>query len=360
MPRKYSPFESAHLKNFQVVEQHEANISKFPHTEQLPKLLTALNQEFRDGLPDKIARVDHRGSDFMKYARYFAAAAFCGIKNEARKDGLHLFPVLDQNKVAKLSVVQEIVEHAEKGPLHRFKFFAGEDFFLESYPNCRRVCFAGHVLERFTERTQNESGTDRTNFLFLFFGAPVTVMECNNSPAFVFSHDSSIVAFPVRLFDSEYFFPTCLAADQISALKPMLVPIAYPHTLRPDHSMPDIRNWDPVQLQLALLEVWERKQPMQGRGTSPWASVRWSEFGHHMIDIVKAQGHGEGSRIAFFDNVHGLNVIQMKPDEPEAIFNLQEFCKEAFPAEDSHQCLAKFKADRPEWFSNPRIMPDVI
>ena len=43
----YLPFNSKYLPDFQVVEEREGNISRFPHTDQLPKLLRALNLEFR-------------------------------------------------------------------------------------------------------------------------------------------------------------------------------------------------------------------------------------------------------------------------------------------------------------------------
>jgi hypothetical protein len=68
--KKYLPFDSSYLANFQVVEQREGNISRFPHTDQLPVLLRALNNEFRSGLPDRIARVDHRANDYMKMEKH--------------------------------------------------------------------------------------------------------------------------------------------------------------------------------------------------------------------------------------------------------------------------------------------------
>lgn len=74
---KSFPFHSPYLPNFQVVEQREGNISLFPHTEQLPKLLRALNMEFHAGLPAQIARVDNRAKDYVKLVKSMAALLFC-------------------------------------------------------------------------------------------------------------------------------------------------------------------------------------------------------------------------------------------------------------------------------------------
>jgi hypothetical protein len=66
----YLPFNSIYLPDFHVVEDWDGNISRFPHTAQLPKLCRALNLEFRSGLPDKIARVDHRANGFSKMQKH--------------------------------------------------------------------------------------------------------------------------------------------------------------------------------------------------------------------------------------------------------------------------------------------------
>jgi len=58
---KHLPFESIYRQDFQVVEQRQGNVTLYPHTDQLPVLLRALNLEFYGALPDRVARVDHRG-----------------------------------------------------------------------------------------------------------------------------------------------------------------------------------------------------------------------------------------------------------------------------------------------------------
>lgn len=354
MSKKYLPFNSRYLPNFQVVEERHGNVSKFPHTDQLPRLLDALNKEFRDGLPGKIERVKAIGSDYMKLAKCSATTAFCGIINEARKDDLRLFPIFDRDRVARISIVQQITEHHDLGPLHRFKFYAGNDFFQEVYINGRRVCFAGHVLERFSERVPNHLGTDLTNFLFLFFGAPVVVMECNKSPSFVFPYQNSLAAFPVRLSDTEYFLPTCLTADVINDLKLMQIPIAYTHTYDRDYTMPEVRNWNPIAQQLALCKIWQRKEPLNLSKKSDLASRRWPEFGHLIMDYVKSIGHGEGSRMMFLDNLPGLCIHQWKPGEAMKSFSYVEILKKEKPDLDWEQILAQHRAANPDWFSSPK------
>ena len=61
---QHRPFESIYRPDFEVVEQRRGHVSLFPHTDQLPLLLRALNLEFYGGLPGRIARVDRRADGF--------------------------------------------------------------------------------------------------------------------------------------------------------------------------------------------------------------------------------------------------------------------------------------------------------
>jgi hypothetical protein len=60
-----------------LVEERSGRLSRFPHTDQLPLLLCALNLEFFNGLPGRIARVDKRADGFHKILRYPATQAYC-------------------------------------------------------------------------------------------------------------------------------------------------------------------------------------------------------------------------------------------------------------------------------------------
>ena len=50
---KHIPFESIYREQFEVVEERHGHVSLYPHTDQLPLLLRALNLEFLGGLPDR-------------------------------------------------------------------------------------------------------------------------------------------------------------------------------------------------------------------------------------------------------------------------------------------------------------------
>jgi len=63
---KHLPFDSIYRSNCEVVEERHGHRRLYPHTEQLPVLLRALNLEFYGGLPGRIARVDRRGDGFHK------------------------------------------------------------------------------------------------------------------------------------------------------------------------------------------------------------------------------------------------------------------------------------------------------
>lgn len=341
---KYVPFNSIYFPDFQVVEQRIENIRLFPHTDQLSKLLKALKYDFEKCLPDRICRVDHRAKDYMKLKKFAAARVFCSHFNRARTDGLRLFALTDRNLVPRISIVQQITEHTEMGPVCRFKFYGGDDFFQEVYVNGRQVSFAGHVIKRFSERVSNPIGTDLTNFLCSFFGSGLVVMECNKRPAFVVGCAGSLLAFPVRLFESELFLPTCLTVKEINKLGLYLPPIAYSHTYDRPYRMPDIRNWNPLLAQITFLKVWEKKEPMRFIANevpdAPWAKVA-----HRIEDATEDQG--EGARIVFRDNIPGFGNILLRPGESEICYCPVEDLKWIRPDIDWSQAIPEHRASFP-------------
>jgi len=348
--KKSLPFNSPYLPNFQVVEQRDGSISRFPHTDQLPKLLRALNHEFTTGLPAKLARVDHRANDYMKLQKHRAALMYCSYINQARRDGLRLRALLDRNLVARISIVQQITEHTDRGPLHRFKFYAGDDFFTELYLNGRRISLAKHVLDRFTERVPNPLGTDLTNFLNVFFGAPAMVMESNKRTAFVFPHDGSVLAFPVRLSETEYFLPTCLTGNEINDMDMVLPPIAYTWLYDPVYKMPEIRNWDTIGWSMALIRDWNQKVQLQLKEPAPMQTKPWLSLADKVFDAVKLEGHGAGSRFIFWDNIPGPGCIKLLPGEPETRYVVLENLKVWRPDVDWDRVVPAHKAAHPDWY----------
>jgi hypothetical protein len=354
--KKAFPFNSKYLPNFQVVEQRDGNISRFPHTDQLPRLLAALNKEFRDGLPDRIARVDQRAKGYMKIQRYTAALLFSGHVNRARRDELSLYVLTDKNLVPNICIVQHIVEHVDPAPIHRFKFYGGDHFYTEFYLNGKRIAFANHALERFSERLPNAIGTDLTKLLSVFCGSPAVLMGCNDSPAFVYCYDDSVMAFPVRESDGdpEYFFPTCLSVNEINNLEAFLPPPAYTLHYDPAYKAPEVRNWDPIKLAMAYHARWARKVPLAPKVTQA-DTMSWSEMGHRVSNGVKKMGHGEGSRFLFRDNIPGPNTILLLPGEPEPRHIELEDMKRHFPGRDWERIIPQLKAANPRWYGDPQI-----
>ena len=85
---KHAPFQSIYRENFEVVQERRGRLTLYPHTNQLPLLLRALNLEFYGALPGRIARVDHRGDGFHKLVLHYSAMMFCQHFNRTRADRL--------------------------------------------------------------------------------------------------------------------------------------------------------------------------------------------------------------------------------------------------------------------------------
>jgi hypothetical protein len=135
------PFHSDFLKNFEVVEERRGNVRLFPHTEQLPKLLRALNMEFFLPLPPKIGCVDPRADGFHKLLLSQAAIAYCSCINAARPDSLQIHALTDYDGVCRVTRVQQKTEETPRGKIHEFRFYGGDDFFPEVYLSGKRLLF---------------------------------------------------------------------------------------------------------------------------------------------------------------------------------------------------------------------------
>ncbi len=351
-------FNSKYLDDIHLVEERRDNETRFPHTDQLQKLLRALTHEFNSGLPQKIATVDHRATDFLKIQRAQAVILFCLYINRARKDRLRLFPIFDENLVSRISIVQRrAANDPEKGTIHRFKFYAGDDFFREVYLNGRRVSFAGHLLDRFSERVPNHIGADLTEFLTMFFGTPVVIMSNNNEGAAVFGYRNSAVFLPVRRTDDdkEYFFPTCLTVNEVNKLEPQLPPPAYVFHFYPEYQTPARRNWNPAATVYQCYHSWKNKVPLSAPKPSIYDGKSWSYLAYSIREILQLGGHGEHSKIRFFDNVHGTSIFQLTQAQPEVSLSEVEMVKPFAPNtsnEELEKAVARVHAAYPQWYSN--------
>ena len=345
------PFESAYLQDFIVLEEHDGNVCKFPHTNLLPKLLRALNLEFHAHLPQKVASADARASDYVKLFRHTAAILYCGYINQARPDKIRLQALLDRNRVSRISIVQQSTEDQAKGPLHRFKFYAGQDFFTEVHVNGRRIVVAEHVLKRFSERIPNPAGTDLTVFLDLLFTSPALLMQCGDSAALVYPNGKSIIAFPVWPSDSdpEYFLATCLTGQQINDLKCIEIPVAYTPHYDPVCEEPEVRNWNPVLAQVALYLLWKKQVSMQQAETPQIKEMTWAAGAMQIKDFLEKQGHGIGSKFLFRDNIFGPSTVKLRPTEQEPRHAVLDELKKLQPQTDWAQMMMNQKKANPAW-----------
>jgi hypothetical protein len=337
---KHCPFESIYREDFQVVEQRRGNVSLFPHTEQLSLLLRALNLEFYGGLPGRIARVDHRADGFHKIVLKTAALIFCSSINGSRLDRLRLFRLLNHDLVSQVSIVQQITEQSRRGPFHRFRFYAGDDFFPEIRLSGKRLAFADHVLQRFSARVPNNVGEDLSHFLLTVFGSPLISLLCGPGRAFLVPYEESILAFPYKEADDEYFITTCLSINEINSLEIEFPPQVFNLHYGPSFTEPKVRNWVPTKWTLDLYRSWERKSPLPPR-KAPLARKEWHRFGHSVKDHSTQHGHGPGSRCCFLDNIPGPCAIGIRPGQKELRHDELAAYKKSLPQYDWDEILAE-------------------
>src|SRR6188768_4106200 len=145
---KHLPFESVYRENFEVVEQRVGKVSIYPHTEQLARLLRALNLEFYGALPARIARVDKRADDFHKIILKHSAMYYAVGVNALRKDKLRLYFLPDGDGVTRIAIIQQVTRHTPIGAAVHFNFYGGEAFSPEIRLSGKRMVFAQHVLNR--------------------------------------------------------------------------------------------------------------------------------------------------------------------------------------------------------------------
>lgn len=341
-PPRHTPFHSIYRENFEVVQERRGRVTLYPHTEQLPLLLRALNLEFYGALPDRIARVDHRGDGHNKLVLRNAAMMFCQHFNRTRADQLRLFDLPDFNLVSKVAIVQQITESDPRGPAHHFRFYAGKDFFPEIRLSGRRLVFADHVLQRFSARVPNAVGEDLSNFLEIFYGHAVISLPCEPGRAFVLPYRQSILAFPYREeTPGEYFVATCLTPNEMSRLTPELPPCVHNFHYLPEYVSPARRHWQPHRQMKEMLECWEKRMPVIPRQKRE-EPFKWDlKFGLMLREATAKQGLGPGSQIRFQDNVPGPHIANYPPGKQEVLYDELEFCKAAMPDFDWESVFAR-------------------
>lgn len=332
---KHLPFDSIYRPDFEVVEQRQGKTTFFPHTDQLPALLRAINLEFYGALPPRLARTDHRASDYQKLTLKLAAILFAGGRNAHRTDGLRLFFLADRQLVAKVSIVQQITRETRQGPLHHFRFYAGPDLFPECYLNGKRVAFCEHALQRFTSRVPHPVGADLSDFLAFFFGGMIIILPVGPGYAFVIPYFESLLALPFKETEREFIVTTCLTINEINSMRREMPPRACNLHFDLPFTVPRVRHWSPIAQMQKLYQTYSRKIPLPMPPPQDTSSAsRWYCIASRIPDFVKSQGHGPQSRLVFLDNVFGPTIMDVKPREVALDYDELAEIKKVFPQQD--------------------------
>jgi hypothetical protein len=336
---KTRPFDSDYLRDFFVADFRLGDEVHYPHYAQLPKLWRALNMEYTTFLPPRISRADHRASDLVKIMRSISTDYFCGAFNGKRSDGIVVVCLHDRNLVAQIAIVQHIQRSTNMGTVNSFKFFAGDDFFQEVYLNNRRLLFADHLLQRFSERTPAFIGTTAGDLLGVLFNFPSVGMMCNGTPAFVYPHLDSIIALPVRLVGQDYFFPTCLSINEINTLEPIYPPPTFTLHYDPHCDAPKNFSWDPVDWALDNYDDWKKQKQPQPKDLEHGDSFkfRWARHAAAIKDVTASMGYGENSSLVFQNEIPGPTILKFKNKSNIKRLTMDDYMKRHFPDYDAGQ-----------------------
>ncbi|MCX6899796.1 MAG: hypothetical protein NT105_13995 [Verrucomicrobia bacterium] len=327
---KHVPFESIYRQEYEVVEEHRGNLRLYPHTDQLPVISRAINLEFYGALPDKVAHADHRADGYHKLLLYQAVLMFCGIFNRSRPDGLQLYQLLTPELVSKVAVVQRITENTRHGLRHGFRFFTGTDFLPDIHLSGKRILFADHLLQRFSQRVPNHVGEDLHEFLLSFYGTAPVVLQVGRGHGLVVPYDDSILAFPFEETDAEYVFTTCLTINEIHDMD-VVLPAGRTLHHGKTFQEPPVRNWAPIESAFKYYKLWRYKKPLGKLPARPARNWDWHKMNYHLKGACERQGFTEGSRLLFLDNIYGPCVLMLRPGQHEFTYNERNHFKQMYP-----------------------------
>ncbi len=294
-------------------------------------------------LPARIARVDERANDFEKLQRLVAADYFCHFVNASRSDKLQLFTLLDFNRVAQLAIVQQVTMHTPRGPLHHFRFYAGERFNTEIFCSGRRLRFTDHALKRFASRTPGRFGDELKSFLMAVYDGPLIGLPCGGGQALVTASEDSVIAMPFEQEGEYLVILSRLTIHEIHSLTHGCPP--YPFCLHygPHYTVPRVRNWIPSAWATDLYNRWRLKDRLPA--PAPKSKIpRWGEIAAKVRDFLEEEGHGTGSRLLFVDNIPGPCCLRLKPGEQEVQHNEMEYYSREVPGRDWEGVLARRNA----------------
>jgi len=331
---KHEPFQSIFRPDFEVVEERQGRVRLYPHTAQLPLLHRALDLEFKNALPGRMARTDRRGDGFHKNLLKHAGMMFCNLFNAARADGLHLQSLPDPDLVTRLAVVQQATTEGRRGARHRFRFYGGADFQPDIRISGRRLVFTDHVLERFGARVPNNVGEHLSWLLLTFFGSPIIAMPAGPGLAFILPYQDSILAFPFELEDNELVITTCLTIHEINSLERQIPPLVFNAHYGETYAVPRIRHWLPTKWMMEMYAKWERKVPLPPAGGPIPPRVTWHRMANLIKDTEVKKGCGPGTHFSFLDHVPGPYAVEYPSSEPEPRVDERQFHKNSISKVD--------------------------
>ena len=350
--RQNLPFKSVYKEDFAVVEERVGDTTYFPHTQQLPHLLRALNLEFYAALAPRIARVDHRGNGWDKMILRMSAIVYCNFVNGSRADNLRLFPLVRPDYVTKVAIVQQITKHERLGQSHRFRYYSGDDFFPEIHVSGKRIVFSSHALDRFSTRFPNHVGTDLSMFLVAFFGMQPIVMPIPGGRALVLPYLSSLLVMPFKETEDEIFIMTCLTPNEVNGLTTENPPIALNYHYGKEFTKPRYRHWHPTKTMLEYYQTWKRRVPVP----PPFIpqGMNWSKEAMRVKDRMMVMGHGPGSYLVFVDHIPGPMIMEMHPNRIEPCYDELEPPGKNLPKHDWDEFLLGTK----QFENGPFTQPD--
>lgn len=307
---KHLPFQSAYRESFQVVEERRGNFSLYPHTEQLPLISRALNHEFYSALPHRVAQTDHRGDMFRKMCLSSGATIFCSHIHRDRPDDVLLFHYETPEFVSKVAIVQHIKESTSQGLVHRFRLFSGTEFLPDIHLNGRRIAFAGHVFDRFSERVPHREGEWIRDLFGSFYGGYMFRMPINGGHAFVVPFLGSAITYTFKEKDDEYFITTCLSVNETHGLKlEDPAELMYLHYGREFTPPADKKNWNSQPYAEELFQFWQDLLPVERVDHPPEAEDTWMRYARIIRNVTEQDGFPEGSWMEFLHHVHGPAVL---------------------------------------------------
>lgn len=356
-PKHYS-FDSKHLRDFEIEKESWGNVTIFPRTSQLPALHQALDKEFRAPLSQLVSRVNAHSDDFWKIVRRACVFGFCHYINSGRPDKLRLFCLPDPNKVARITIVQQITRYEAKGPIHSFGFYGGEDFFLEIRLSGRKLLFTDHVLQRFQQRADNLIVEELGAFLNILFNSCVVGMKVNRGEALILPQHNEFLAFTYRKDPSEYVITTCLSKEEVYDLKTQLPAKTFNFHYGESFQPPKVRNWNPLADMVRYEAEWRNKKPLEPVGFS--YDKEWSEICNNFIHAMRDAGYTGDSKLHFIDDIPGPHTLATKPGQSLLKFDAAYLAGDFF--KETCELLAKnpqFLPDRP-WHTTKEHIPQIF